>query len=94
MELVKSSRKAGSFQAQPRPWWSEKAPSHLDPDFLCNGGRDRTVSGAHRLCDRNLLMWPNQEQNQGKVTGAPGLPLAPRLQAEENLVSLCGPLSL
>ena len=39
-------------------------------------------------------MWPNQEQNQGKVTGAPGLPLAPRLQAEENLVSLCGPLSL
>lgn len=39
MGLVKSSSKAGSFQAQPRPWWSEKAPSPLDPEFLCNGGR-------------------------------------------------------
>lgn len=39
MGLVKSSSKAGSFQAQPRPWWSEKAPSPLDPGFLCNGGR-------------------------------------------------------
>lgn len=39
MGLVKSSSKAGSFQAQPRPWWSEKAPSPLDPGFLCNAGR-------------------------------------------------------
>lgn len=39
MGLVKSSSKAGSFQAQPRPWWSEKAPCPLDPGFLCNGGR-------------------------------------------------------
>ena len=38
-------------------------------------------------------MWPSQEQNQDKVAGAPGLPLAPRLQAEEKFKSqFVGPL--
>lgn len=51
------------------------------------------MSGVHRLCDRNLLTWASQEQNQDKVAGAPGLPLAPRLQAEEKFKSqFVGPL--
>lgn len=45
------------------------------------------MSEVHRLCDQNLFMWPSQEQNQDRVAGAPGLPLAPRLQAEEKLKS-------
>lgn len=45
------------------------------------------MSGVHRLCDQNLFIWPSQERNQDRVAGAPGLPLAPRLQAEEKLKS-------
>lgn len=45
------------------------------------------MSGVHRLCDQGLFMWPSQERNQDRVAGAPGLPMAPRLQAEEKLKS-------
>lgn len=85
--LVKSWSKAGPSWAAPWPWGSEKAPSPWTQS-LCAVGVGQTVSGVHWTPSGNWVTPPTREQNQDKVTGDRGLPLAPRLGAEEKLRSL------